>query len=65
MSQASTKLRKHLATMCQVLELSESNQDILAKFMGHDRWIHREMYRLPDSSLELDKVVKVLHLIII
>uniref|UniRef100_A0A8W8IQ16 Uncharacterized protein n=1 Tax=Magallana gigas TaxID=29159 RepID=A0A8W8IQ16_MAGGI len=59
----STKLRKHLATMCQVLELSESNQDILAKFMGHDIRIHREFYRLPDSTLELAKVAKVLHLI--
>lgn len=59
----STKLRKHLATMCQVLELSESNQDILAKFMGHDIRVHREFYRLPDSTLELAKVAKVLHLI--
>lgn len=49
--------------MCQVLELSESNQDILAKFMGHDIRIHREFYRLPDSTLELAKVAKVLHLI--
>lgn len=49
--------------MCQVLELSESNQDILAKFMGHDIRVHREFYRLPDSTLELAKVAKVLHLI--
>ncbi|XP_062599195.1 uncharacterized protein LOC134260661 [Saccostrea cucullata] len=59
----STRLRKHLATICQILELSESNQDMLAKFMGHDIRIHREFYRLPDSTLELAKVAKVLHLI--
>lgn len=59
----STKLRKHLATMTQVLGLKEGNQDLLAKFMGHDIRVHRQFYKLPDNILELAKVTKILHLI--
>ncbi|XP_053385481.1 uncharacterized protein LOC123538701 [Mercenaria mercenaria] len=59
----STRLRKQLATMCQVLNLSEASQDILAKFMGHDIRIHRDYYRLPQGALEVAKVSKVLHMI--
>lgn len=58
---SSTGLRKQLATMCQVLNLAENNQDILASFMGHDIRIHRQYYRLPQGTLE--KVSKVLHLL--
>ncbi|XP_060599234.1 uncharacterized protein LOC132752863 [Ruditapes philippinarum] len=58
----STSLRKQLATMCQVLNLTESSQDILARFMGHDIRIHRAYYRLPQSTLEVAKVSKILHL---
>ncbi|XP_053400253.1 uncharacterized protein LOC123523522 [Mercenaria mercenaria] len=57
----STTLRKQLATMSQVLDLSESSQDILAQFMGQDIRIHRDFYRLPQSTLEIAKVSKVLH----
>ncbi|XP_060084578.1 uncharacterized protein LOC132563843 [Ylistrum balloti] len=32
----STRLRKHLATMSQILGLREEHKDMLAKFMGHD-----------------------------
>jgi len=49
--------------MSQVLALSEGNQDILAKFMGHDIRVHREFYRLPDNILQLANVTKVLHAI--
>ena len=62
-SLTSTKLRKHLATMTQILGLDEGNQDILAKFMGHDIRVHRNFYRLPEQTIELAKVSKVLHLI--
>ena len=57
----STNLRKQLATVCQVLSLSENSQDILANFLGHDIRIHRSFYRLPDNLLEAAKVTKVLH----
>jgi len=59
----STRLRKHLATMSQILGLREEHQDMLAKFMGHDIRVHREFYRLPENILEVAKVSKVLHLI--
>lgn len=59
----STQLRKHLATMTQILGLSEGNQDIIAKFMGHDIRVHRNFYRLPENTLELAKVTKIMHLI--
>lgn len=57
----STKLRKQLATLAQVLNLKENSQDILATFQGHDIRVHREFYRLPDDALEVAKVSKLLH----
>lgn len=61
----STKLRKHLATMTQNLGLSETNllMYVLAKCMGHDIRIHRQFYRLPENTVELAKVTKIMHLI--
>lgn len=38
--------------MTHVLGLSETNQDLLAQFMGHDIRIHRKFYRLPDNMLD-------------
>ncbi|XP_046583111.1 uncharacterized protein LOC124290450 [Haliotis rubra] len=57
----STKLRMQLATLSQVLGLTPSNQDLLAKFMGHDIRVHRNIYQLHETTLELAKVTKVLH----
>ncbi|XP_064647457.1 uncharacterized protein LOC135500139 [Lineus longissimus] len=34
--------------------------DIVAKFLGHDIRIHREFYRLPDETLQVAKVSKLL-----
>ena len=34
--------------------------DQLANFLGHDIRIHREFYRLPEKTLQLAKVSKVL-----
>ncbi|XP_072047723.1 uncharacterized protein [Amphiura filiformis] len=56
----STRLRKHIGTVCQVMNLQENEQDILASFMGHDLRVHREFYRLPERTLQLAKVSKVL-----
>ncbi|KAK3918526.1 Putative auxin response factor 20 [Frankliniella fusca] len=49
----STRLRKHVATSCQLLHLAEDDVDILASFMGHDTRTHREFYRNPDEALQL------------
>nr|XP_022296603.1 uncharacterized protein LOC111106281 isoform X2 [Crassostrea virginica] len=59
----STKLRKQLATLAQVLNLSETSQDILATFQGHNIRVHREFYRLPENALQVAKVSKLLHCI--
>ena len=55
-----TGLRKHLATLSQVYEISETSQDQLAQFMGHSIRVHRDFYRLPLDVVQRAKVAKVL-----
>ena len=55
-----TKLRKHIATMTQLFNLSENEIDILANFLGHDIRVHREFYRLPQETMQVAKVSKPL-----
>ena len=56
----STQLHKYVATVSQVIDLTNSELDWLARHMGHDIAVHWEYYRLHDSSLELPKVSKLL-----
>ncbi|KAF3840481.1 hypothetical protein F7725_006343, partial [Dissostichus mawsoni] len=56
----STRLRKQVATLSTVLNLKENEMDQLATFLGHDIRVHREFYRLPESTLQLAKVSKLL-----
>jgi hypothetical protein len=56
----STRLRKHIATMSQIVNLKNNELDLLAGFMGHDIRVHREYYRLPENTLQLAKVSKLL-----
>jgi hypothetical protein len=56
----STKLRKHIATMAQVLNLKTHELDQLARFMGHDINVHREFYRLPEETCQVAKISKML-----
>ncbi|XP_072173939.1 uncharacterized protein [Diadema setosum] len=56
----STGLRKHIATMTQLLSLRENEMDVLANYMGHDLHIHREFYRLPDAAQQVAKISKLL-----
>ena len=56
----STKLRKHIATVSQILNMSKNELDQLANFLGHDVRIHRSFYRLPEDTLQLAKVSKIL-----
>ncbi|KAK7901918.1 hypothetical protein WMY93_018687 [Mugilogobius chulae] len=46
--------------MSKVLNLKDNEMDDLANFMGHDIRVHREYYRLPEGTLQLAKVSKVL-----
>ena len=54
---ASAKLRKHIATMVQVLGLRNNEIDLLAGFMGHDISVHRNFYRLPENTLQVAKLL--------
>ena len=56
----STKLRKYIATISQVLVLKETEVDWLAQHLGHDIKVHCEFYRLHESTIEIAKVSKLL-----
>uniref|UniRef100_A0A8D9E1H0 Uncharacterized protein n=1 Tax=Cacopsylla melanoneura TaxID=428564 RepID=A0A8D9E1H0_9HEMI len=55
-----TKLRKHLATITQVLNMSDSDIEQLATFMGHTERVHRNEYRLPDDVFQTARICKLL-----
>lgn len=55
-----TRLRKHLATVTQLLQFSEKDLEQLAKFMGHTLNIHCNTYRLSDNLYQTAKVSKLL-----
>lgn len=42
-----TALRKHVATKCVDLNLSDNQITRVANFMGHHEHIHKEIYRQP------------------
>ncbi|XP_067038855.1 uncharacterized protein [Acropora muricata] len=56
----STKLRKYIATVSQAAALTEVDVDWLARHLGHDVRVHRDFYRLHESTTELAKVSKLL-----
>ena len=56
----STLLRKHVATMSQLVELAPSELQQLANFMGHDLNVHMDYYRLPDDIEQITKVGRLL-----
>ncbi|XP_048048612.1 uncharacterized protein LOC125269706 [Megalobrama amblycephala] len=56
----STNLRKHVATLCQLLDLSNQELEQVAKFMGHDIRVHCNYYRQTDKTFQVAKVGKLL-----
>ncbi|XP_063074174.1 uncharacterized protein LOC134464758 [Engraulis encrasicolus] len=56
----STNLRKHIATMSQIINLKENELDFSADFFGHNIKVHREYYRLPHSTIQVAKMSKLL-----
>ena len=46
--------------MSQIINLKDNELDLLARFLGHDIRVHREYYRLPDETLQVAKVSKIL-----
>ncbi|XP_043203959.1 uncharacterized protein LOC122371602 [Amphibalanus amphitrite] len=57
---SATSYRKHAATMLQLLQLSDTELDVVARFMGHDIRVHRSYYRLPERTVYAAKVSKIL-----
>ncbi|XP_077429564.1 uncharacterized protein LOC144056525 [Vanacampus margaritifer] len=56
----STQLRKHVATLTQILNLKKNELDQVADFLGHDIRVHRDFYRLPVPTMQLAKISKLL-----
>lgn len=55
-----TKMRKHVASMCISMELSESAVSEVAEFMGHHEKVHYEFYRKMPIVREIVKMSKLL-----
>lgn len=55
----STKLRKHIETMSQQLNLTSNNKEQLANFIGYDLAIHNNYYKLPGETLQIRRVSKI------
>jgi hypothetical protein len=45
---------------CQVINLKDNELDLLARHMGHDIRVHSGYYRLPESTLQVAKVGRLL-----
>lgn len=56
----STKLRKHLATLTQIFNMTAVEVEQLATFMGHSTDVHKQVYRLPDDIFQTAKIAKIL-----
>ncbi|XP_050508130.1 uncharacterized protein LOC126885580 [Diabrotica virgifera virgifera] len=59
-SSTSTRLRKHLATISQLFNMTEADIEQLALFMGHTVGVHRGSYMLPDDVYQTAKLAKLL-----
>jgi len=55
-----TELRKHIATTCITLNLSENEVNDLANFMGHHEKIHKRHYRQSIPAVEIVRMTKYL-----
>ncbi|XP_053392380.1 uncharacterized protein LOC128555047 [Mercenaria mercenaria] len=55
-----TKLRKYLATVSQIFNLSTAELSELARHMGHELSVHKIFYRLQDDVIELAKISRLL-----
>ena len=56
----STNLRKYVATVSQLEDMNESEMEWLANHMGHDIHVHKEYYRLPQTTIEMAVVGNLL-----
>lgn len=59
-----TKLRKHIATKCITLNLSESEITELSNFMGYDKNIHKSHYRQSIPEIDIPRFSRLLNVAI-
>ncbi|XP_023312017.1 uncharacterized protein LOC108915376 [Anoplophora glabripennis] len=59
----STRFRKQLATILQLMNFENDEMEQIARFMGHTEKTHKEFYRLTDDVYQTAKVAKVLLLL--
>ncbi|XP_053391155.1 uncharacterized protein LOC128553984 [Mercenaria mercenaria] len=57
----STKARKQLATLTQILNLGENYQDVLESFKEHDIIVHGQFIQSPGSTLHVAKTFNLLN----
>lgn len=50
----STRLRKHVATVTQSLNLTEGDIEQLATFMGHTKDVRKQFFRLSDNAFQVN-----------
>ncbi|XP_077270902.1 uncharacterized protein LOC143902074 isoform X2 [Temnothorax americanus] len=55
-----TALRKHVATKCVDLNLSDNQVTRVANFMGHHEQIHKQIYRQPVARVDILEMSKIL-----
>lgn len=55
-----TRTRKHVATMMQLLDMTDGELTWLTSHMGHTNDVHRNWYRKEDTTIELTKVARAL-----
>lgn len=56
----STKLRKHISTVSQLLNLDDGSFNALCKHMGHNPKVHREFYQMPQEMILKTQISKIL-----
>ena len=55
-----TRTRKYLATMLQLMDLTEAELNWVTNHLGHTKDVHFAWYRKEDSTLELTKMATIL-----
>ena len=56
----STKIRKHMATVLQLLDMNNVEIEWVTEHLGHTQDVHKTWYRQEASTVELTKVAKIL-----
>ncbi|KMQ87548.1 hypothetical protein RF55_13137 [Lasius niger] len=55
-----TMLRKHIATYTAMLLVEENQVSDLANFMGHNKQIHKDVYRISNGLFDMTEVSRLL-----